>query len=230
MVICRRRGCGRPWAHPKNEPVARPPALGQQIGRLALALLLLVQVSGLWAQGTIGGLPVSSMQTGAGQSIATLSQVLNLPASGNLSLDFYFGFGTSEAPAPEQFFDSFSGTLQVNGDPDRTALYFTVDANDVAWAPPTPGAVLLNPVEFMVDSQISHTLGAAYPRQWIFHVSLPVPPSFNGSEATFYWDLVDNQNPVISQVWLSSIVVVSEPGSLVLLGVGLVLIWRRRRS
>lgn len=191
-------------------------------------LVALFQASGLWAQGTIGGLPVNSMQTGAGQPITTLSQLLNLPAQGSLNLDFYFGFGTLEVPAAGQFFDSFSGTLQVNGDPTRTALYFTADANDLIWAPPSPGTLSLNPSEFALDSQVSHTLGANYPRQWVYHASLIVPPSFNGTESTFYWDLVDNQNPVASQAWLSSIVVVPEPSSLVLLGAGIWLIWRRR--
>jgi hypothetical protein len=182
----------------------------------------------LRAQGTIGGLPVVSLQTGSGDPIVTGSQSLILSGDGEQKLDFSFGFGTTETAAAGQFFDSFTGTLQVNGDPSRTAIFFTVDANGMVWAPFSPGAFLLDASAFTANPQVSHSLGANYPQQWVYRVVVPVPSQFNGSAATFYWDLADNHNLAASQAWFSSVTIVPEPGTLVLLGLGSWCLWRRR--
>jgi hypothetical protein len=130
-------------------------------------------------------------------------------------LEFTFGFGTDEEPAPGQFLDSVSFTLQ--GANHQTALFFTADANQVFWAPANPGGLTLS------ESEISR---AATPfdigtfhflNEIAFSVSVRIPDELQDQSPTLFFDLFDNQNGMESLAYLQDVRVVPEPTPIALL-------------
>jgi hypothetical protein len=190
----------------------------------ALALITLV-MSGLFsipagAQGTL-----TVLQTGGGQPLVTSQQTVSIGTNGGVVISFNFGFVTTETVAPGAVLDSFS--VSVQDQLSDLALLLTADASGVTWAPYSPGAVPITAGQITwqaitppSDSPVSGQ-GVAY------YVQLPVPTQFQGDSLNVYFDLFDNLNQNSSLGWyqnLSVVTPVPEPQTVLLAGVGLVLI------
>lgn len=171
------------------------------------------------AQGTI-----EMLQTGGSASLVSRAVILDFnPLSHQPLLQFNFGFGTDETPVPEVIPDSFSATF-VAADGVTLVVYFTVDANGLVLAPPTPGGVLVNTAE-LTATPIAYPTGLD-PRatQHVFSFQAPVPATLATSGMkTLYFDLFDNLNPVASLGWYQDVafVPVPEPGVVALASLGL---------
>ncbi len=137
----------------------------------------------------------------------------------NLRLQFNFGFGTDETPQGGQLLDSFTVTLQ-DSRMESTAIYLTIDASGVLWAPPTPGTIGMDP------NSISHSpipfgnVQPSHSSETAYFVDAPIPSQFAGTAATLYFDLFDNGNSSSSLGWFSDVAVVPEPSTAVLGGIG----------
>jgi hypothetical protein len=168
--------------------------------------------------------------TGSGPASANRSWLF--PSSvDTLRLQFDFGFGTDETPQTPGFLDSFTVTLQDNS-MQSTAIYLTADPNGVSWAPVTPGTVFMNPNSI---NRAPISFGGVQPShstEFAYRVDAPIPTEFAGKSATLYFDLFDNANGTSSLGWFNNVVVVPEPGTAVLTGLGgtiLVFFVRHRR-
>lgn len=194
-------------------------------GWLAVLMTALSWPQSIAAQGT-----VVFHNTGNGQSL--VSEVQSILVESGLQqprLVFDFGFATDETPAPGSFLDSFTVTLQDSAK-SFSAVYLTADATGVAWAPPTPGALLVDPASITARPIAYPNLPPGLASQTAFEVSAPIPPQFLGNSVNLYFDLFDNLDSRISQGWFSgvNVVAVPEPQALALLLVGGLLLWRRR--
>lgn len=200
---------------------------GASPGRWAILMMALSWPELIAAQGT-----VVFHNTGNGQSL--VSEVQSILVQAGLQqprLVFDFGFATDERPAPGSFLDSFTVTLQDSAQ-SFSAVYLTADATGVAWAPPTPGALFIDPASITARPITYPNLQPSLASQTAFEVSAPIPPQFLGSSVNLYFDLFDNLDSRISQGWFSgvNIVAVPEPQALALLLAGGLLLRLARRG
>ena len=145
-------------------------------------------------------------------------------------MQFAFGFATGETPQPGVLADSFTVTLQSLNQ-QITAVYATIDASGLVIAPPSPGAVALNPVSIQVTPvPLSLSPARARKQSWAYQVSALIPAQFGAGPYNLYFDLFDNQNGIPSQGWfnVSGLVAVPEPSTLALFAGGGLLLWRIR--
>ncbi len=172
-----------------NQPRAARPRLR----RCGTVLLILGLAGGsALAQGT-----PFVMNTGSGQVLQ--SQMLDVGtglSTAPVDFQFSFGFATGQIPQPGVLSDSFTVTLQ-NLNQQVTAVYATIDAGGLVVAPPSPGAVTLNPATIQVAPIPYPTLvplvaGTA----WAYQVNALIPAQFGSGPYTIYFDLFDNQNGV----------------------------------
>lgn len=181
--------------------------------------LLLVAAAGtpasLLGQGTsVNTNSVAVLQTGSGQTVTSFSQSLSSTAAGPAPvLRFSFGFSTDETVTPSTFLDSVSLTLQ--GSQNQSAIFFTVDAGGVNWAPATPGNVPLNPSGWTITEIAFPDLEPHHQTRFAYEVTAPLPSVFHGQDLNFHFDLFDNQNLPGSMAWITP-VVIPEPGTLAL--------------
>lgn len=155
---------------------------------------------------------------------------LTLPQQTQMPVELKFGFETDEIFGPGQIFDAFTLTMQ-SADGILTAILVTVDASGVVFAPEGVGP------QSLPDTSISHTeipspsLTPHLAKQVSFSVQAILPDSWSGKNATLYLDLFDNNNGILSQGWMSDLVVVPEPALWPLVPLaGLVLLRRRSRK
>jgi hypothetical protein len=140
-----------------------------------------------------------------------LTQELMLPAElTGLRLGFDFGFATDEVPSPGIIPDAATLTLQ-NLAGDRTALYFTVDAHGVSWAPSALGAIFVGEGSIARREIAFPDLAPELERQIAYRVDAAIPEDFQGTLVRAYLDLFDNQDPLQSLAWISRIEVIPEP-------------------
>jgi PEP-CTERM motif len=186
------------------------------------------------AQGTFEGLNPVVVQTLPGQTTSTISDSVFIPISAeNPMLYFNFGFATDEVPAGSQFLDSLSITLQdVNQ--TGTALFLTVDANGLIWAPVTPGTIPMDPNSIVRSSVAFPSLTPVLANQQAWSVIAPIPPEFEGKTVNLFVDMFNNQNALSSLGWISQLQItpVPEPSTLSigLVSVGFFFIFRRKRA
>jgi len=146
----------------------------------------------------------STLRTGTGQPLVSLSLSLEIPAAPSSRLTFDFGFATAESPVPETFLDSFSISLQRK-DLSATALLLTADSFGLDWAPPNPAGLLLNPDSIKREPIPFPSFGAELPQKFSFSVSVPLPFEFVGRSSTLFLDLFDNQNQLDSLAFLAEL-------------------------
>jgi hypothetical protein len=213
MQLCHRRPPGRArWAW---------------LPKRAWPVLLCASAAPGFGQGT-----VVFHNTGGGQSL--VSEVRSLSLTGTLSqpyLRFDFGFATDETPTAGAFLDSFSVSIQ-DASQSFSAIYATADATGIAWAPPTPGTLFIDPASILVSPISYPNLQPVLSRQNAFEVTAPIPSQFLvGGSINVYFDLFDNLDNRTSQGWFSGLTVssVPEPQVWALLCVGFAWFWASRR-
>ena len=168
------------------------------------------------AQGTFEGLTPVVVQTIPGQTVSTIFDSVFIPVGAdNPMLYFNFGFATDEIPAASQFLDSFTITMQ-SVDQTGTALFLTVDANGLVWAPATPGTIPLDSSGIVRSSIPFPSLTPVLANQQAWSVMAPIPPQFGGKTVNLFVDLFNNQNGLASLGWISQLQItpVPEPMSL----------------
>ncbi len=197
---------------------------------LAVACLVLTQPLCARGQGTI-----SVLHTGGGGPLVTSSQPLFLPSNFS-ELEFAFGFATDEQIEPGQFLDSFTVTLQADGDASATVIYFTADLSGVTWAPFSPGTLFISPesIERTVITfpDLSPFTPTPVPigHRLAYDITVPVPEGLRGQPVTLYFDLFDNQNLHASLGWVEA---VPEPSTIwlaVIAGISWLVLHRRTRK
>jgi hypothetical protein len=145
-----------------------------------------------------------------------------------LDLLFSFGFATAETPQPGVLADSFTVTLQSMNQ-QVTAVYATIDASGLVLAPPSPGAVVLEPSSIQaVPIPYPSLQPVVTGNAWAYQVTALIPSQFATGPFNVYFDLFDNQNSISSQGWYNGvgIVLVPEPATVALFLTGGILLWR----
>jgi hypothetical protein len=153
------------------------------------------------------------LHTGGGIPLVSATQSLfapNLVPETRLQLNF--GFSTDEIFAPDQFFDSFTITLQDAGGLS-TAVLLVADTSGVTLAPPTPGGIPVNPLSLNLESTAVPPLSLTLAKQLAFHLDAPIPAQMVGGQINVFFDLFDNLDSVPSLGWFSDVSIVPEPGS-----------------
>jgi len=192
----------------------------------ALLIILGLAADCALAQGTI-----MVMNTGSGQVL--LSQMVSVGTSQStapLDLLFSFGFATAQTPQPGVLSDSFTVTLQSLNQ-QLTAVYVTIDASGLLLAPPSPGAVTLDPASIQaVPISYPSLQPVVTGNEWAYQVTALIPSQFATGPFNVYFDLFDNQNGIPSQGWYNAvgIVPVPEPSTIALSLAGGLLLWRTR--
>src|SRR5258708_2925337 len=135
-----------------------------------------------------------TVRTGGTQSLISTSQPLATLSFPNAApLQFDFAFGTDEVFAPNTIFDSFTITLQDNSF-QSTFVILTADASGVAWAPPTPGALVVDPDSIQRSAISFPALQYQPAQQIVLHFIAPSPEDLAGQPAPIFLDLFENQN------------------------------------
>ena len=155
------------------------------------------------------------LSTGSGEPLLSLEYHLNLPdVALSPRLTFEFGLATDEWIEPGQFLDSFSITLEGNGN-SKTALLLTADAYGVQWAPANPGGIAVDSGAITRQPTAFPDLAPALAYRYAFSVLWLIPQVLAGQLATLYFDLFDNQNDRASLAFARAIrVVTSAPPQL----------------
>jgi hypothetical protein len=155
--------------------------------------------------------PLSILSTGSGNPLSTVQQELMIPSElRGAWLGFEFGFATDEQPTAGMIPDAATLTLQDLGGA-HTAIYFTVDAHGVSWAPSALGAVFVVENAIMRQEIPFPDLSPQLAHQVAYRVSAPLPEDFEGTLVQAYLDLFDNQDLHPSLAWISRIEVIPEP-------------------
>ncbi len=195
-------------------------------GRIGWLAILLAGPAPGSAQGTI-----VFHNTGGGQPIVSEQRSIFVDAGlAQPHLVFNFGFATDEIPSPGAFLDSFTVTIEDSAQ-RFSALYLAADANGIAWAPATPGALFIDPTSITASPLSYPSLQPVLANRSAFAVTAPIPAQFLGSSVNVFFDLFDNQDNTISQGWFSGLSVVSvpEPDAWALMVVAGALCWALRR-
>jgi hypothetical protein len=194
---------------------------------LSLALLLWPASAQLGrAQGT-----VVFHNTGGGEPLVSEVRSIFLDAAlQQPRLIFNFGFATDETPSPGGFLDSFTVTIQSTN-LSFSAVYLTADATGIAWGPPTPGSLFIDPASINASALSYPSLQPVLATQTAFAVSAPLPAQFLGGSVNVFFDLFDNLDNKASQGWFSGVGVatVPEPRAWTLWLLGGALCWRFKR-
>lgn len=170
------------------------------------------------------------MQTGGGQPLVTSQQTVSIGTNGDMVISFNFGFVTSEVVTPGQVPDSFSVSIQDQM--SDLALLLTADASGVTWAPYSPGAVPITEGQITWQAITPPSDSPVLGQGLAYFVQLAVPTQFQGDSLTVYFDLYDNLNQAASLGWYENLNVmtpVPEPQTVLLAGLGLILIVIKRK-
>jgi len=149
--------------------------------------------------------PWTVFRTGGEGELLTLALPFDVPEFGvGPVLTFDFGFSTEEPDAGQTFLDSFTVSLQGEGDP-AAALLLIADRSGTSWTPENPQGVELSGEEVRraeVDFPAflpNHALKLAY------SVVLAIPSVLAGGPATVFLDFIDNLNAFASLAWVANV-------------------------
>jgi hypothetical protein len=203
---------------------------GSLAGNCAGLFLVLVPIflpASARAQGTSGDLVI--LQTAAGVVLVTEEASVAWGVADPVPLlNFKFGFSTDESPSPGEFLDSLSVTLQTDNQ-DLTILLLTLDAFGLVVAPSTPGTTPLDPEEVVTTPIDFPSLQPVLANQFAFEFTARLPPQLAGRNASLYFDLFNNLNPLQSLGWFSPEIRVPEPSAAAFGVLGLAAMLLRRR-
>lgn len=156
------------------------------------------------------------VRTGTGATLQT-NTVPFSSLAGDPNLRFHFGFASSEVPSPGAFKDSF--TVALSG-ALGTFYLLTADANGVAWAPATAGALPLEPDVIGRQDSTFQVSPEGLPVLAAFDVVFPLPQGWQEVPLSVHFDFFDNQDNS-SSIAYAGLTMIPEPSSLVLLLLGL---------
>jgi PEP-CTERM motif len=184
---------------------------------LGLATALFPQVGGAQTSAEVAAV----LRTEPGQTRSSFLQLFEAGlGSAAPTFEFRFGFSTGEEPVSGGFLDAATVTLR-DAAGEFTAVIGTIDRSGASWAPPTPGGLSLDlskiiPEEFPfpdLEPDLFHKFG--------YRVTVEIPEPMRGRPLELYLDLFNNLDPIASLGWISTPVVVPEPGTENLLLIGL---------
>jgi hypothetical protein len=148
---------------------------------------------------------ISVLKTGGTDALVSLMFPLAAaPASASPLLQFEFGFATDESEGFDTFFDSFSVTVQ-GSDPAQSALVLTADNTGVAWTPPNPGGIEIQPTEVTQDSVPNFALETTLALKFAYTVSFLLPAGLAGTPVQVFLDLFDNLNGTNSLAYVKDL-------------------------
>ena len=208
----------------------RPPCL-TVLRRSVVVLMMWLAIGSrqVPAQGTL-----TVLRTGGGSPLVTTNVPLGtVPNLSPPLLAFKFGFATDEVFSTGQFLDSFTVTLHDGGQ-TYVLVYVTLDASGTLLAPPTPGALTIDPQTINMAAIAFPSLQPVFVNQVAFQLTAPIPAELValGQPLRLTFDLFDNLNSTRSLGWFDDARLVPEPsaGMLALLGVLLCVVLKRARS
>jgi hypothetical protein len=166
---------------------------------------------------TTGGGPLQTESLRVVVPTATLAPMLS----------FDFAFATEERLTPGTLLDSLTFSVQMI-EQRKLGLLLTIDGSGLKLAPNTPGAFQLN-LNALKAASIGYFGALSDPRnRAAYHLDFLLPEEFGGGEMELAMDLFSNGDSQRSVGTLANIIVVPEPGVVVLVGMGVVLLFGRR--
>lgn len=159
---------------------------------------------GAWGEVTLPPLPTDIVLAADGGSALHTERVpAELPFGVGLArIDFTVGFATREVPAPGEFLDALSVSLEP---PGTDALFglLTSDARGDLWSPDDPDGAAFPPGILAQQTAVFPAdLGEGWTRRVAFAVSLTLPMAWQNCEAGLWLDLFDNRAGERSLVFL----------------------------
>jgi hypothetical protein len=162
------------------------------------------------------------MQNGGGTPEVSDQVTVTSSGSGATTIQYDFGFFTTEVVTPNTFLDSLTVSIQ-DAALDVTVVS-TTDASGTLWEPPSPGAVPLTAsavgFQTMAPTQLSPVNG----RGVAYAVDVTLPAGLQGTTFTVDFDLFDDQNPsTFALAYFGNVEVVSsvpEPSAEILVCLG----------
>lgn len=185
---------------------------------LGLSLALFPQAAGAQASTEVAAV----LRTEPGQTRSSFLQSFEAgPAAGIPMFEFRFGFSTDEEPVSGGFLDAATVTLR-DAAGEFTAIIGTIDRSGASWAPPTPGGLSFDSSGIVPEALDFPDLEPDLFHKFGYRVTVEIPEPMRGRPLELYLDLFNNLDPIASLGWISTPVVVPEPGTGNLLLIGLV--------
>lgn len=140
--------------------------------------------------------PFTVFTTGTSNVLTSEAIPVAIPFNfANAQLEFIFGFSTEEPVSLQDFFDSFSITLQNNDDSSNSALLLTADRSGTQWEPSNPGGLTLDPSWISYGARAFPAgITPDLPFDQAFAVTFHIPAEFLNETNTLFLDLFDNQD------------------------------------
>ncbi len=165
---------------------------------LVLATTLMVVVSGVRADITEEGGNTVFRSGGVGGPLFTRSWSFTVPRKElHPRLVCEFGFSTDETLLPQAFPDSFTITVQ-SASLSVTAVLLTADRSGVAWAPPSPGTLAVDPASMQHLPASFPALQPALDSREAYLADFSLPDELVGRDVVVFGDFFDNANGVHS--------------------------------
>jgi hypothetical protein len=149
--------------------------------------------------------PLTVFRTGGEDELLTLAMPFVVPEFGlGPVLTFDFGFSTEEPDAGQTFLDSFSVSLQGEGD-SAAALLLIADRSGTSWTPENPQGVELSGEALRRAETEFPALMPNHVLKLAYSVVLAIPSVLAGGPATVFFDFIDNLNAFASLAWVANV-------------------------
>lgn len=193
----------------------------------AFAVALLAwSVGPVLGQGSLQGVTLLTDGSSAIHSVEVA--VPGRPSALTSYLEMVIGLGTDEKLVPLVIPDAMTvNVMDFLG--QKTVVLVTADIAGFVWRPETPGTIPLGANAVASSLVAFPLLDPTRETSAAYLVRVELPAVFYGQDVKVVVDLFDNLNTLGSTAFLGNVALVPEPGSLLLLGFGgLVLVFRRR--